>query len=154
MDKKTLSFKDAILGTEGLEEAFMPGLKALGSNSCKIRSGNPRNILGSINLEKALRNHHPNEPIWDYGVGFVENQRQHKAIWIEIHPASSSHIHGMLNKIRWLKKWLNDNARELNKITREYVWIASGKVALQKHSPQMKKVALEKISFVGEIYHC
>jgi hypothetical protein len=55
----------------------------------------------------------------------------------------------MLEKVNWLRGWLADEAQPLNKITRRFVWISSGKVALTPGSPQRKRIAAAGIEFVG-----
>jgi len=144
-----MTFQQAVQSTPVIADAYRAGLQALKERdrSC-ISARNPRSLTGSIDLDTALQNVFPGATRWDYGVGYSD--RTEKVFWIEIHPASSEHINGMLNKLNWLQRWLNDNSPNLNGIPREFIWISSGKVSFQPGSPQRKKIAATGLKFAGE----
>ncbi len=145
-----MRFKDAVEKTDDLAEAYESGLQALKSiDRRRIQCQNPRDLTGSVDLDGALRDSHPNDPRWDYGIGVRETRGSDRVIWIEVHPASSSHIQDVLSKFRWLRQWLTSSASWLNRLSAEYVWIASGSVRLPKNSPQRKKLAAQGIRFEG-----
>ena len=103
----------------------------------------------SVDLDGALRDLHPNDPRWDYGIGVRKTKNSDRVIWIEVHPASSSHIQDVLKKLEWLKEWLGSSAPRLKTISTDYVWIASGEVSISTNSPQRRKLAAKGIRFVG-----
>ena len=145
-----MRFKDAVEKTVDLAEAYMPGLQALKSvDRDRIQCKNTRNLTGSVDLDEALRDSNPNDPRWDYGIGVRKTQNSDRVIWIEVHPASSSHIQDVLNKFGWLRQWLTSSAPCLKTISTDYVWIASGKVSIPPNSPQRRKLAAQGIRFVG-----
>lgn len=147
-----MRFKDAVENTPGLEQAYHPGLQALSRTdktrhvSCK----DTRILTGSINLDSTLANSLPNDSRWDYGVGVKPSGQHEKIVWIEVHPASSHHVDGVLAKLAWLKTWLQTDAPQLKALSsspRDFVWIASRGVALPRTSPQSRKLALHGLGF-------
>lgn len=76
-----MGFKRAVENTRGLEQAYRPGLQAiLSRDHSRISCRNPRTITGSVNLDSALTQILPNEPIWDYGVGLKPQSQEEKAV--------------------------------------------------------------------------
>jgi hypothetical protein len=142
-------FKNAVQATKGLAEAHRPGLQALApADRRRISCQNTRTLAGSVNLDATLAQAQPNDTRWDYGVGLARNVGE-RAIWVEVHPASSLHIDEVIRKRRWLQRWL-DTAPALAAITPKraaaFLWVASGKVAFQKNSPQSRRLAEAGVS--------
>jgi len=150
-----MKFKQAVLTTPALANAYRPGLQALKRADAEyISSKKPRNIEGSVNLDKALREIFPDDTRWDYAIGIKNKVTTSEVIWIEVHSASStSEIDIVISKLRWLKIWAVDNAPNLLYLTREYVWVATGSVAFSQYSPQRKKLATVGILFAGSHYN-
>ena len=144
---------DAVRQTPDVADALQPGIQALSSaHRGRVRPRNTRLLRGSINLDGALRAAQPNATRWDYGVGLPGNGDNDKAIWIEFHPASSSHVDEVIRKCKWLRSWLSSRAPELDRLTPKsgaFKWVATGSVALQKGSPQFRRVASAGIDFCG-----
>jgi len=146
-----MTFEDAVTATSGLEHAYRPGLRALrGRDRQRIRCENPTKLAGSVDLDGALADSLPNDPRWDYGIA-VRGRGKHDFVnWVEVHPASSSHIDDVLSKLAWLKQWLDSSAPSLDKLPRKYLWLASGRVAIGRGSPQRKRLASQGIRLVGQ----
>ena len=105
-----MTFQQAVVQTTDLgASAFRYGLHALGNDSSKVQFASTRSLVGSVALDNALQARYPNDPRWDYGIGLKKSARE-SAVWIEVHPASTSEVTTVLNKLRWLKNWLK-NAR-------------------------------------------
>jgi len=148
-----MGFKRAVENTPSIAEAYRPGLQAMEKeHRDHVAPPDTRLLTGSINLDRALATAMPNAPRWDYGVGLKTRTQSEKAIWIEVHPASSNHIDGILAKLGWLKGWLRTDAPRLKAMPAEFVWIASGRVSLPPHSPQRRKIAGQGLRFGGERY--
>jgi hypothetical protein len=149
-----MAFRKAVISTEELSDAYRLGLHALaGADRNRLECAQPRRLTGSVNLEASLRDRHPNEPIWDYGIGLRTGNRNECAIWIEVHPASSGHVEALVKKVKWLKGWLQTSAPALNGMTRGtagFVWIASGRVLFQRSSRQARELAAAGVSFPCE----
>ena len=140
--------------TQELSGAYRSGIGALEeADRNRIECFQTRRLRGSVNLEASLRDYYPNEPIWDYGVGWRMESKNECAIWIEVHPASSGHVGSVINKAKWLKIWLQNSAPALSRLTRGndgYVWISSGRVLLQRTSRQARQLAAAGVSFPRE----
>jgi len=148
-----MGFQEAVVATEGLADAYRPGLQALRrADRDRIRCSSSRNLTGSVNLDEALSPSHPNDPRWDYGIGVRKPRHSEIVVWIEVHSASSHHIQDVLDKLAWLKQWLVSSAPRLNEMRKEYVWVASGSVRLPRHSQQRRRLAAQGIHFAGEQY--
>jgi hypothetical protein len=151
-----MSFQRAVLATPDLgRKAYLPGKQALKSNhAAKVQCTNAHDFTGSIDLERSLRGrggyHHAN--LWDYGIGYRYGRHQ-LAIWIEIHPANSGQVDLMIRKLRWLKQWLREHARDLDLLTEltkaqlpgfDYCWIATDAgVHIRQGSPQDHRLRRE-----------
>jgi len=148
-----MTFQNAVEAVNDLSGAYSPGLRALREGDRnRIRCANTRRLSGSVDLDEALRRSHPNDPLWDYGIGWTTGASD-QAIWVEVHPASSGHVADVVKKVTWLKEWLKERATPLLDITREnkaYVWLASGGVSLQRGSRQARQLAMAGVSFPVE----
>jgi hypothetical protein len=138
------AFQKAVSDTPDLgKHAYHAGLKALtAAHRKRIQQGEAR-ILGSINLDGALCQRYPNEPRWDYGIGIQKGSKPF-AIWVEVHPASTSNVSEVLLKLRWLKGWLSGQATQLHALTppqRAYHWIATDGVHITPNSPEARQLA-------------
>ncbi|MCI0695880.1 hypothetical protein L0337_28250 [candidate division KSB1 bacterium] len=145
-----MNFRTAVQATPALKKAFKDGLQALRqTDRSRIACKKPHDLAGSVNAGAMLEEALPNAPRWDYGVGVHIDKNSDRVIWIEIHPASSHHINDVLSKLQWLKSWLKTNAHRLDALPREFVWVASGMIAMQPGSPQRKKLAECGLVFAG-----
>ncbi len=139
-----MSFRAAVAATPAVAAAYRAGLQALPANDrARIACSRPRRLTGSIHLDHALAASHPNAPRWDYGIGYRRGSDEW-AVWVEVHPASSTGIGGMLAKLAWLKTWLQGEAPKLHAITKgDYYWLSTdGPIAITANSPQAKRLAL------------
>ena len=142
-------FDDAVRQTPDVDGALRAGIQALSpSHRRQVRVKNARRLRGSIDVDKALSGSMPNAPRWDYGIG-LSGSRDDRAVWVEFHPASSSHVDDILKKHAWLRGWLRDRAPLLSHLPREFKWVATGGVALRPGSPQRHRAAAAGIRFCG-----
>ena len=148
------AFQKAVSDTPDLgKHAYHAGLKALtAAHRKRIQQGEAR-ILGSINLDGALCQRYPNEPRWDYGIGIQKGSKPF-AIWVEVHPASTSNVSEVLSKLRWLKEWLNSQALQLLKLTPEqeaYHWVATNGVHIALTTQQARQLAQAGLTMPREV---
>lgn len=147
-----MRFRRAVEETEGLEGAYQPGLQAMSeADRARIYANDRARFVGSVNLDAALAESHPNDSRWDYGLGLTIDKVSDSVVWVEVHPASSAHVQEVLDKLHWLMEWLRHSAPLLDAMPAEFVWVATGKVAFQKNSPQRKKLAKAGIRFAGKL---
>jgi len=107
---------------------------------------------GGIDLDSVLRQHRPNDNRWDYGLGYKPANGSEQAVWVEVHSVKTSEVSKVLNKLQWLKNWLNENAAQLRQLSDRgdrdirYVWIASSGVNIPQNSPQARQLAQSGLS--------
>ncbi len=64
------SFADAVSKCSEIKDALKPGLMALKANSKVVRPANTKLIDGSVDIDEAVKDLHPQESRWDYVVGY------------------------------------------------------------------------------------
>jgi hypothetical protein len=132
----------------GIEPYCRSGLGALDrQHRPLVRTRQPRSLTGSIHLDRALRDSEPEAARWDYGVGVKRRTDRDFMVWIEVHPASSSHVAPVLQKLDWLKEWLKGKGRPFGRMGARFVWIATGSVAFPKDSPKGRLIAQQGLVF-------
>ena len=141
-----MSFQDAIANTPELKDAFKRGLKALGSHSSKVKPGDTKKCEGSVDIDRAVKSKYPNDSRWDYAIGY--DGQTH---FIEVHPADTSEVQSVLNKLQWLKKFLMEAAPQLNQEPKRFHWIASGGNRILPNSSQARKLAKSGIKVVRQL---
>jgi hypothetical protein len=96
------AFQVAVLATDCLAGAYRSGLQVVRKQDRqRITCQDGRRLTGSIDVDQALHRSHPDDNRWDYGIG-VKHNSEH-VVWIEIHPASSSHVQEVIAKLTWLR---------------------------------------------------
>lgn len=149
-----MSFANAANEIAELVNHFHPGLQALQRRERSYVSTEPgcdRKLTGSIDLDSALRTLEPSASRWDYGVG-IKAGAEDEILWIEIHPASTSEISVVLQKLEWLQSWLRQKGKPLNAFTRRFIWISSGKTKLSPTAAQKKRMAQKGLIQTGNHY--
>jgi hypothetical protein len=99
-----------------------------------------------VDIDAALRDEFPNAARWDYAIGIKAHTDDFVA-WLEVHPASSRHVNEVIEKLLWLKDWLQTSAAELDALPRRFHWVASGAVSFDRASPQAKRIAQAGLRF-------
>lgn len=104
-------------------------------HSKQVQCSTTRRLTGSVALDAELRRDpsHSRAARWDYGIGYASPAGVERALWIEIHPANTSEVSRVLEKLAWLKRWLHEEAVELGALTTlghesspgPYVWLAT-----------------------------
>lgn len=138
-----MTFREAVESCAPIRTFYRSGLRAMGDRRACVSCDNTRSLTGSVDLDHALRRLYPESPRWDYGIGFRPASQSEVAVWVEIHPASSTHVEDVLSKLRWLRAWLAREAPALMAITKGgFYWIApAGPIAITADSPQAKRLA-------------
>src|SRR5262249_2940533 len=84
-------FKAAVVSIPAVAEHYRAGLQALrAADVAHVICDTPRKLTGSIDLDAAKHATEPQAARWDYGIGFKLSPAEERAIWVEVHPASSS----------------------------------------------------------------
>lgn len=139
-----------------LKEFSSSGLGALkkGERKC-IKVPVSRLIGCNVALDEAAKEKCPNENRWDYVMDY-----NGFAFFIEIHPASTSEINCVVQKVDFVKKWLSDNEPQILDLpqkeagARKFYWISSGGTDLRitPGSPQARKLVSKHIVPVGKVW--
>lgn len=144
-----MTFRAAVEATPEIAGAFRVGLRAVRAvDREKLSVQRPRALRGSIDLDGALADTYHDAHRWDYGIGVAQG-RKDKVFWTEVHPARDSEIGVILNKLNWLRDWLRDSGMALNGLPREFIWIATGAIAITPRSPGLRKLATNGLVFKG-----
>ena len=135
-------FKEAVESITDLNGGYKIGLQALGANSKKVSVKRTKELLGSVDIDSCTQKIYPGDARWDYAVGYRQ-----EVIFIEVHPADTSDVSGMIKKVQWLEKWLKEKARNLVEMGRDdsYYWIPSGRNNILKTSSQYKSLSKHKL---------
>lgn len=143
-----VGFRENVADTQEIASCFKEGLGGVkGADKSKIVCPNTRDINGSVDIDGCLAKQYPSENRWDYAIGYQE-----KCYFVEIHPASTSEIDTVINKLTWLKAWLKKQRSPLLVNHAGFYWVASGKVSINKNSPQARKLATSGMAMPAR--HC
>ena len=133
-------FQKAVEGTPDISTAYRSGLQALKrSDRSAIVVADTRLLDGSVDIDTAVQEKYPNENRWDYAIGYSG-----KVCYVEVHPAYTSEVSVVENKLRWLKTWLKEKVPLLDAIPKaipSFVWAQTGKGAILPQSSQAKRLA-------------
>lgn len=137
-----VSFEEAVNSIPDLLGGYCKGLQAMKADSMGVKPVENKLLSGSVDIDSCTKSKYPDAARWDYAIGYKE-----KAYFIEVHPANTSNIKEMLRKADWLKAWLKDNGKALDKIKNDenLYWVPTGKVAIPKTSPQCRSLAKKKL---------
>ena len=144
-----MTFEEAVRAAPSpIRDAYQPGKQALkGEYRNRVTCADSRRLTGSIALEDSL--HGVPHPVlsnpWDYGLGFRETDGHEAAIWVEVHPASTSEVVVFINKYKSLVSWLRSEARDLAKLSGRrpvagtFFWLATETgVHIPSHTKQAR----------------
>lgn len=140
-----MTFQQAVQqASPPVNTAYQPGLQALSKRArVKLTYRDPQKLTGSIDLDRAVANVYPNSPRWDYGLGIADASGREQALWIELHPATTSEIGVVLQKLAWLENWLRTYGKALRQLTKPgaFYWLATDGVHIQRGSPQARRLS-------------
>lgn len=152
-----MTFKNAVeAANPPLNQAYQPGLQALGAFSKKVPNNKP--ITGSVDIDSALARmpQHASENRWDYGIGYKPSKAE-CAVWIEVHGANIDEVGTLARKAKWLKNYLRNHAPALWQLTLKspenlrYVWLGTKSVHLKMNTPAYRRAAMEGITLHGTV---
>ena len=139
--------------TPHLQNAWAQGLGALRSQDRPhVAPENPRLLMGSADVDSALRASEPNAHRWDFAIGYRHANRQKDCVyWVEIHTANDKEIKVVLAKLHWLRAWLAGDGKLLNRFERDFIWVSSGATSFTLGAPQLKQFAQLGLQHKGKI---
>lgn len=131
-------FKAAVEDTLDIASGYCIGLQAMKNYSIKVQAADTKQLTGSVDIDKAVKEKYPQDARWDYVVGY-----QQYVYFVEVHSAETSEVKTVLAKLKWLKDWLRTQAQELVKMQSpadSFVWIPSGRMGILPNSPQAMRL--------------
>jgi hypothetical protein len=147
--KNSNLFKIAVENTPDIANCYQSGLQALGKYSKKIDLAETTLCSGSVEIDECTKAKYPNDPRWDYALCYNS-----EVFFVEVHTANTSEVNAVLNKLQWLKDWLNKEAPEINKLkakNQPYIWIQSNDFHIPKTSPQYRLAVQKGIKPIAKL---
>lgn len=139
------AFQVAVENTVDVKNGFCEGIKAIKkSDRSKVHADDTKKIQGSLDIDTQVRTLYPEEPRWDYALSYDD-----KLYFFEVHPANTSEVERVVNKVKWLKQWLKDKAPKIAKLPRgahPYTWVQSGGYAILPAAKEQKKLSVAGIT--------
>ena len=137
-----MSFQTAVTNTPEIRNCYQQGLKALGGHSTVINVRETRACEGSVNLDTCLLGVRPDDNRWDYCFAY-----KGEAYFVEVHPADTSNVETVINKLNWLRAWLINHAPAINALKAAILfhWIHTGSSHILAGSKQYRMAAEHKI---------
>ena len=88
-----------------------------------------QSVTGSVEVDQTLLEQrlHPNGNRWDYALGMPHTNASERVVWLEPHHAAGGETATVIRKLVWLKEWLRNEAPNLEKLPRSFVWLVTTK---------------------------
>ena len=144
------AFQIAIEHTEDVKDGFRTGKQAIKKTDReKIAATDNGKLQGSLDIDSEVKTRYPEDPRWDYALSY-DNETH----FFEIHPADTSEVDKVVEKAKWLKKWLKNNAPEIDRLPKAehpYIWIQSGHFAILPTSKNNRKLSTAGITITNKL---
>ena len=143
-----MNFRQAVAATPAIRDQLQNGLRAVRNvDRGRLRCSATNRLRGSVDVDEALRAHCPNDPRWDYAIGMSYPREADHVVWLEVHPASSGHIAGIMGKLQWLKCWLATDAKALRQLRPHFCWVATRAISFRRGGKEEKMIAQQGLRF-------
>lgn len=151
MKQSQNDFREKVESIPALDGYWKEGLQALRpEDKPHIEAENPRQLRGSVDVDKAYQKRAPQDNRWDFAIAYQHSNRKDEVVyWVELHTASDSQIKVVIKKAKWLLEWLRNEGKPLSNFENSLVWVASGPTSFTRSSQQMKQIAQAGLKFVG-----
>lgn len=144
------AFQEAIENTEEVKNGFCVGKQAIKSiDRGKVVETNNKKVQGSLDIDSQVKTLYPKEPRWDYALSYDD-----KIYFFEVHPAETSEVDRVINKVKWLKCWLKTRAPKLDKLPKAehpYTWVQSGRYAILPTARAKMKLSAAGLTIAKEL---
>jgi hypothetical protein len=132
------------LQKSGYSNSYRNGKEAIKNEyRDKIRVNNPRNLRGSLDIDKTCQTDEPTAHRWDYLVVIWKTNNENLAL-IEVHEAGTPRaINDMIKKKEWLIQWLPRAG--LTGFKKKLIWVATGRSIITSQSRYGKRLAVSGI---------
>lgn len=139
-------FEEAVKAIPQISQSYCTGLRAMGKDASRVCAADTKIFTGSVDIDRATKKLYPEDARWDFAIGYGA-----AAYFVEVHPASTSNVSEVINKANWLRLWLREAGNPLRGLWADGVlhWVASGKVAIAKTSPQYRRLSVAGVRLTG-----
>lgn len=152
-----MTFEAAVRATTEIAQGYATGLRGLkGEHRPKMILGERRcGWRGSVDLDAVLAARYPNDPRWDYAIGFGRTSRPDGVAYVEVHPATSTHVYDVIRKKDWLISWIGRAAPALAGLVQGgFFWVSTDGIHIRSGTPQARQLAgkgikLGKTALIG-----
>lgn len=148
-----MSLIAAVAVTPHLKGHWRPGLQALrAEDRPHVQPDDPRRLRGSVNVDSALKKvpEHAQAHRWDFAIGFQHTNRTVEFVyWVETHTGSDNQVRVVLEKFKWLRRWLQGDGKELAKLECDFVWAPSRATSFTKGARQVRELAGMGLRYTG-----
>ena len=96
-------------------------------------------LQGSLDIDSQVKELYPEDPRWDYAISYDD-----KIYYFEVHSAETSEVEKVVNKLKWLKRWLKTKAPQIDNLPKAehpYTWVQSGRYAILPTARETKKLS-------------
>ena len=147
------TFRQAVILTPEVQNCFCSGKNAIpNKDQSKIELVEPRKCGGSLFIDQCLTNQglYQNDNRWDYAIDY-----NGEVFFFEVHTANTGEVSTVLNKLAWLKDWLNNKAPEINalkaKAKTPFYWVQSNGYHITRNSRQERAVLQKGIKPISKL---
>lgn len=151
-----MGFREIVEATPNLKDKWCAGLGALRKQDkehIKPEDTSTKHLLGSVDIDTALKKLEPDANRWDFAIGYQHGNRSDEFVyWVETHAGSDGQIKVMEKKVAWLKNWMNGDGKEMAKFDRQIVWAPSGATSFTKGATQVRQLADKGIFYSGSVF--
>jgi hypothetical protein len=109
-----------------------------------ISVNDTRACEGSLNIDECTAKVRPGENRWDYCFAY-----KNEVFFVEVHPAETSDVETVINKLNWLKEWLTSSAPAISALTATtmfpFHWLHTGSTHIIPGSKQYRKATQHNI---------
>jgi hypothetical protein len=142
-----MSLKKALKSDSTLTSAIKSGKQALRrEDRNRIAESATARVVDSLDLDSATRATHGGENRWDYLLG--TSRAEQRLIAVEVHPANTGEARLLVAKKQAAQEVLRSSLVDGETVGRWY-WIASGKTAITRGTPEARLLDKAGIQLVG-----
>lgn len=139
-----------LLNDSGYKTEYKDGLGGIkNEHRSQIRTKNPHNLDGSMDIDKACLSKDPQACRWDYLVVVLNADKENLA-FVEVHGAvKPGEILVMIDKKKWLLKWISNT--RLQGFPKSFIWVSTSNIKITPQSKYAKNLGSAGISFPKKV---
>jgi hypothetical protein len=146
-----MKFNIAVSNTPELAPHLRNRLDALSSaHQNSIVAANLKRITGSVDIDAALQSAYPHDNRWDYAIGYRISKQDDKAFFVEFHKANVDEVARVIQKKKWLERWMRGKPI-YDLVQRRFVWVSAGGIKIPPNSPHQRILNTHGLQLVSRL---